>query len=85
MLTRDKDFKCVCNYTAFKRRHNKIWARQSLISGSISIAPVLLSESVRRDGHLGKVIHPILTPTHQIFEVYLFQMKSSLRLRMSQT
>jgi len=62
ILVRDMDFKCMCNCIAFKRRDNETLSMQRLISGSVSIAPVLLPESVRRDGHLGKVVLLMLTP-----------------------
>lgn len=74
ILAKDVDFKCMCNYTVFKRKDNKILSRQRFISGSVSIAPMLLPEP---DGNLGKVVHPVLTPsrmerTHPVFQVHLF-------------
>lgn len=58
----DTDLKNMCNYTSFKRRVNKILSRQRLILDIVSTAPVLPPESVRRDRHLGKAVHPVLTP-----------------------
>lgn len=77
VLARDTDFKCMCNYIAFKRKDNKILSRQRLFSGSVSIAPVLPPESVRRDGHFGKLVHLMLTLfrmdlMHPTFQVRLF-------------
>lgn len=74
ILARDVDLKCMCNYTVFKRRDNKILSRQRFISGSASIAAVLPPES---DGNLGKVVNPVLTPSrmdrmHPVFQVHLF-------------
>ena len=88
MLARDTDFKCMCNYVAFKRRDNKTLSRQRLISGSVSIAPASSSisekgQALQKGGssHANTFQDGPYAPSLPSLSLLV---TSSLRLRMSQ-